>query len=110
MTERQKQLIAAYLPHPRDPELEDGEYYVMDTAWKVRRVFIGDILPKDDYTTYGVYESSTGRRIDAGYGSPWIGFRKGSMYDNKQDCKDMTHCMYDYWEHLRELQKEEDNQ
>lgn len=107
MTERQQQLIAAYLPNPRDPELEDDEYYVLDTAGRVRKVYVRDILPHEDYTTYGCYEVSTGKRIDAGYGSGWIGFRKANMYDNKQDCKNMEHIGYDLWEELRELQAKE---
>lgn len=107
MTERQRQLIAAYLPHPRDPELRFNEYYVRDTADRVRKVEIRDILPCDDETTYGVYEVSSGRRIDAGYGSPWIGFRKHTLYDNKEDCKDQAHLLYNGWEELRKLQEEE---
>lgn len=107
LTDRQKQLIEAYLPTPPDPELEDDEYYVMGTDWRVHKVYVRDLLPHEDDTTYGVYEVGSNRRIDAGYGSEWIGFRKASMYDNRQDCKDMTHCMYNDWEHLRELQRQE---
>lgn len=107
MTDRERQLIEAYLPHPRDPELRDGEYYVKDSAFRVRKVWIRDILPHDDTLTYGVYEVSTGNRIDAGYCSEWIGHRMGALYDNRQDCKDWTHEMYDGWEHLRALQQKE---
>ena len=109
MTDRQRQLIDAYLPNPRDPELEFDEYYVRDTAMKVRKVRIIDILPHEDYTTYGVVEVSTGNRIDAGYGSVWIGFRKASMYDNREDCRNLEHSMYDNWEELRRIQGEEEN-
>lgn len=105
MTERQQKLIADYLPHPRDPELEDNEYYVLDTAGKVRKVYVSGILLHGDYITYECREASTDRKIDSGYGS---GFRKSHMYDNKQDCKNYTHMVYDSWEKLRELQKEQE--
>ena len=108
MTDTEKQLIEAYLPHPRDPELEFDEYYAMDTAWKVRKVRVVEFLPHEDYTTYGVVESSTGKHIDAGYGSRWIGFRKAALYDNKEDCKNMEHSLYDGWEELRRIQQEEE--
>lgn len=108
MTPTDTAYIEAYLPNPRDPELAFDEYYVMDTAWKVRKVRVVDILPHEDYTTYGVVESSTGKHIDAGYGSPWIGFRKAALYDNKEDCKNMEHSLYDGWEELRRIQQEEE--
>lgn len=107
MTDRQRELIKAYLPHPRDPELKDGEYYVLDTAWRVRKVEVRDLLPHKDYVTYGVYEVATGRRIDAGWGDVWIGFLKSDMYDNKEDCRNMEHSMYEDWEQLRSLQEQE---
>lgn len=107
MTDRQRQLISYYLPHPRDPELGFNEYYVRDIADRVRKVQVREILPHDNETTYGVYEVSSGRRIDAGYGSPWVGFRKYALYDNKEDCRDQSHLLYDGWEELRELQEKE---
>ena len=107
MTDRQKQLIAAYLPNPRDPDLGEDEYYVEDTAGKVRKVMIREILPHGDYTTYGCYEVSTGRRIDAGWGSVWVGFYMHNLYDNKQDCRDHAHAFYDDWEELRRIQMKE---
>lgn len=107
MTDRQRQLIEAYLPHPRDPELEYDEYYVLDTAGRVRRVRIVDFLPYKDDMTYGVVESSTGRHIDAGDGSPWVGFRMYALYDNREDCRDQTHVIFSGWEELRRIQQEE---
>ena len=107
MTDRQKQLIAAYLPNPRDPELNEGEYYVLDTNDRVRKVEIRRILPRDERITYGVYEVSSGRRIDAGYGSEFYGFRKSQLYDNREDCKEQSHLMFDEWERLREVQEAE---
>lgn len=107
MTDRQKQMIEAYLPSPPDPELGFNEYYVLDKADRVRKVRIRDILPNGDHVTYGVAEVSTNRRIDAGWDSEFIGFRMCALYDNKQDCRDQTHMMYDSWEYLRQLQREE---
>ena len=109
MTDRERQLIEAYLPHPRDPELRDGEYYVKDSAFRVHKVEIRTIFPGDidGAAEYDCYEVSTGNRIDPGWGSPWRGFRKCYLYDNRQDCKDWTHEMYDGWEHLRVLQQKE---
>ena len=96
MTDRERQMIASYLPNPPDEDRTANEYFVLDTGG-----------PYNDITTYGVYESSTGRRVDAGYGSQFVGFRMGRMYDNREDCRNMTHEMYDGWERLRELQKKE---
>lgn len=111
MTDREKQMIASYLPNPPDEDRTANEYFVLDTGGRVRKVYVSDILPTggpyNDITTYGVYESSTGRRVDAGYGSIFYGFRKGRMYDNRTDCRNMTHEMYDGWERLRELQRKE---
>ena len=107
MTDRQKQMIETYLPSPPDPELGFNEYYVLDKADRVRKVHMREILPNGDDTTYGVYEVSSGRRIDAGWDSEFIGFRMSALYDNKQDCRDQTHMMYDGWENLRRLQEEE---
>ena len=105
MTEREKQLIEYYLPNPRDPELKKNEYYVRDGAGRVRRVNIRDIWPHiDGAQEYGVYEVGTGRRIDAGYGDPFRGFRMGELYDNREDCRNHEHDMCDEWERLREIQ------
>lgn len=109
MTDKQRQMIADILPHPRDPELEFDQYYVKDTSDRVRKVRITTILPGAVFeeNTYVVREVSTGRIIDAGYGDPWHGFSKAKMYDNRQDCKDDTHWSYSDWEDLRELQMKE---
>lgn len=107
MTDKEKKLIEAYIPHPRDPELGFDEYYVRDTADRIRKVYITDIWPHEDAETYGVREVSTGHRIDAGWGSEWIGFYKYVLYDNKEDCKNNSHLLYNDWEHLRELQQKE---
>lgn len=102
-------MIEAYLPHPRDPDLGQDEYYVLDTAGRVQRVRLTDIFPGriGHETEYGVRRVSDGKRIDAGLGNPFEGFSMFELYDNKQDCRDRTHCCYSNWEHLRLLQKEE---
>ncbi len=107
MTERERQLISAYLSNPRDPELEFNQYYVCDTADRIRKVEIREILPNKDELSYGVYEVTSGRRIDAGYGSRYVGFRKHALYDNREDCKSQSHFLYNDWENLRKLQERE---
>ena len=109
MTERERQMIESYIPHPRDESLDFNEYYVLDAGGRCRRVYVSEILCHgvDDEHSFVCRECSTGKIIDAGYGTKWHGFRKASMYDNKEDCKDWTHSMFSGWERLRALQKEE---
>lgn len=107
MTERQRQMIEAYIPSPPDETLGFEEFYVRDTADRVRRVRVVHILPHDDRNTYGVFEIATGRRVDAGWGSEFIGFNRGELYDNKDDCRNFTHKWFDGWEQLRKIQREE---
>lgn len=108
MTDRQRQMIEAYIPSQPDETLGFEEFYVRDTADRVRRVRVVDILPHEDRTTYGVVEVSTGRRIDAGWSSDFIGFERGKLYDNKDDCRNYTHDWFDGWEQLRKVQREEE--
>lgn len=112
MTEREKELVRAYLPHARDRTLEDGEFYYLQSTSggeRVIRVFALDVLCCRDGTEYGIYQQKGGRlvRIDAGYGDPFRGIRMGSLYDNKEDCRDQTHIMFDGWEGLRHTQEAE---
>lgn len=108
MTERQAHMLHTYLPHRRDPELLDNEYYVMDLAGRVQKVRITDICPgRGSGTVYGVVMAKSGRRVDPGYD---YGFHMSELYDNQQDCRDMTHSCYNQWEELRELESEEVNQ
>lgn len=113
MTDRQKQLIAGYLPNPRDPELKMGEYYVLDMRDRPTKVRLVNIAPHGDDTVYqvvtpamrtvhGPYEVSGMSEL---FGGGW--YYKGSLYDNKQDCKDSVHSWCHYWEDLRELQRKE---
>ena len=105
MTDREKMMIEAYIPSPPDETLGFDEFYVRDTAGRVRRVRVVEILPHNHSMTYGLVEISTGRRIDAGNGSEFVGFTRGQMYDNRNDCRDNTHDWVDDWERLRALQQ-----
>ena len=106
MTEREKELIAAYIPSPRDETLGDFDYFVKDCAGRIYKVHIAGIYPHlpDEETYYSVYTDG-GKRItdftDDG------NFPMRHMYDNKQDCKDETHNFYSGWERLREIQQRE---
>ena len=113
MTDWQKQLIAGYLPNPRDPELKMGEYYVLDMRDRPTKVWLVSIAPHGDDTVYQVVTPS-GKAVHGPYevsgmsevfGGGW--YYKGSLYDNKQDCKDSVHSWYHYWEDLRMLQGRE---
>lgn len=106
MTERQKQMIEAYLPNPRDPELPEGDYYILDNVDRVQQVFISEIYPdmKNDTTTFGVVLSKSRKRYRGGLGYDGS-VHMHELYDNKEDCRDRTHILYDDWERLRTLQE-----
>lgn len=110
MDERTRRMIEAYIPSPRDETLESGEYYYRQETLRgprIIRVYALDILPHRDGVEYGIYQQRGGRlvRVDArGDGDPSRGVHMHDLYDNRQDCADGTHYMYDYWEDLRELQ------
>lgn len=101
MTDRQRQMIEAYLPHERDESLDWDEYYVKDTAERIQKVHIFEICPCGEETHYGV-RTDSGKTIRC-FTSDGR-FAKRHMYDNKIDCKNETHFMFDNWEKLRELQ------
>lgn len=107
MTERQKQLIEAYIPSPRDESLDPFEYYIQDDYGRIHKVYIKDIAPhiEDDSTRYGLRYSATGNRCNLPWGEYGMA-RKSDLYDNKEDGRNHTHYMCDFWEELRELQKE----
>lgn len=103
MTEKQRGMIRDYLPHGRDPELGDDEYYVEDLSGRIVKVRIVDINPsKGMGTVYGVVMANSARRVNPGYDN---GFAMSELYDNKQDCKDMTHAGFNHWEELRQLEE-----
>lgn len=112
MTDRQRQMIAGYLPNPRDPELDTFDYYVEDMRGRALKVHIEQIA----FNSYGatIYQVRTdsGRLVHGPYetetelfGGGW--YTMGSLYDNKEDCIHSEHSMYDDWEKLRELQQKE---
>ena len=111
MTERQKQMIENYLPNDPDPELESGEYYCRSAnSDRIYRVRVTNIFPylRDDIMIYGLVHSSTGKHFQGSYGTdPFDGVPFGYLYDNKEDCRNYTHDLIDYWEDLRELQRNE---
>ena len=111
LTDRQKQMIEAYLPSPRDKSLmRMCEYYAQDVNGKVHKVFVCEINPsvKEDTTLYGVRYDSTGKKFDAGFGYGCT--HKYDLYDNAEDCGNLTHPCYDWWENLRELQEANENE
>lgn len=108
MTDRQKQMIEYYLPSPPDPELGFNEYYICDAYDKIQKVYIQDINPGplNEGLVYGVRYCSTGNRFGGAY-DEYGTTHKWNLYDNKEDCRNATHLMYDNWEDLRELQRKE---
>ena len=107
MTEREKMMIEAYIPSPRDPDLPENEYYCRDINERIHRVYISDICPGglNEGTFYGVRYSGSGKRFDSGDGFGRT--RMSQLYDSKADCRDMTHLGYEGWEKLRMLQEKE---
>lgn len=113
MTDRERQLIEAYIPSPPDPELEFGEYYLLyygKNGERVRKVYATGIFPHEEGTEYDVYDCRTKARVDSGWNDRFRGWRMRDLYDNKTDCKDQSHYMYDAWEDLRKIQKKEGKQ
>ena len=111
MTDRERQLIDAYIPGIPDPELGFGEYYVLDSLDRPVRVRVVNIAPQGERTVYQVVTPS-GRLVHGCWESDtetWGGgwYAKAHLYDNKDDCRHSSHLMYDDWERLREKQQEE---
>lgn len=106
MTDRERKMIDWYIPHPRDPALEEGQYY-FNQGSRIIKVFPLDVLPHDSGDEYGCYQRRGGQLcwVDtAGYGQPWRGCHKADLYDNKLDCQHRTHAVNDKWEDLRRIQ------
>lgn len=55
MTEREKQLIEAYLPSPRDASLDWDEYYCEGMGGRVYKVHIVELCPCGNEMHYSVY-------------------------------------------------------
>ena len=112
MTDRQRKMIEGYIPTPPDPELEQGfEYYMLDSADRVIKVRIVSIASHDERDIYRVIREN-GQGVYNASGMAGFGFYEGwyyksALYDNKTDCRNQEHLMYDGWEQLRELQRKE---
>lgn len=112
MTDRERELCLFYIPGEPDGTLGAEEFYWLQPTLggdRVIRVYALDVLPRHDGTEYGIYQKRSGDmvRIDAGYGDPFRGVPRSALYDNKADCKAQTHMLFDGWERLRQLQREE---
>ena len=107
MTERQKQMIDSYLPNPRDESLDPFEYYYQRDDGKIFKVYISEICPLEHGTGYRCRYSHNGNMVHAFGEYETIPMRQ--LYDNRQDCIDCSHLMFDEWEELRELQKKDGN-
>lgn len=103
MTDREKELIEAYIPSPRDNTLDSFQYYAQDSSGRIQKVEITDILPRaEGETVYRVVQADTRKRVKGW--REYDSYAMSDLYDNKQDCKDETHIGYSYWERLREIQ------
>lgn len=111
MTDRQKQMIVSYLPHPRDPALDPLDYYVEDMRGRAVTVHIQQIADDQYGTTIYQVRTASGNLVHGPWesepdllGGGW--YTLGNLYDNKEDCIHSEHCMFDGWEDLRAIQKE----
>lgn len=105
MTERERRMIEGYLPSPPDESLGDFEYYVKSNE-RVYKVEIANIFPFDEATLYGVV--TVNKRVPVRGWRELGAFAMCDLYDNKEDCRNDTHPVYDNWEYLRKIQKEEE--
>lgn len=110
MTDRERELIGFYLPTPPDPTLGFMEFYMRDSADRVIRVRASEIAFDNEGEFRLVWRSKgTGVFNAAGEVGRFPGwYYVWALYDNKPDCKDNQHCLYNGWEFLRRLQQEED--
>ena len=114
MTDRERQMIAEYIPNPPDPTLGFEEFYYRQSTMKgdqvikvqVRSIFPGEVHGEMEYEIYQVWGNGL-RWVDVGWGDPNRGCFRHDLYDNKEDCKNQTHYWYNNWEYLRELQQKE---
>ena len=111
MTDRERKMIEGYLPSPRDPDLGPFEYYVLDNRDRPVRVTVSHIGYDRDQAIFQVFTPS-GKLVHGPYetsqdlwGGGW--YYKGSLYDNKDDCRSCTHSWCHFWEDLRRMQEEE---
>ena len=79
-----------------DTTLERNEYYVEDVNGKVVKGWVTGLYLDMNGTVKHILRNGRGR-IDSGM-DDMGGFRKGNMYDNKEDCRNEIHLFYDNWE------------
>ena len=83
MTEREKELIEAYIPSPRDTTLGDFQYYAQDLSGRIQKVEITDICPRaNGETVYRVVQADTRKRVKGW--RDYDGFAMSDLYDNIQ--------------------------
>lgn len=112
MTDRERQMIEAYLPSAPDPELQTGfEFYLLDARDRPTKVRVVSISFDREGDLYQVV-TDAGRLVHGDYeadsetfGGGW--YRMAALYDNREDCRYRTHSMYDGWEWLRDIQRKE---
>lgn len=112
MTDRERQMIEAYLPHPREADLDPFDYYAEDARGRAVTVHIGQIgYSRDNRTIYQV-RTDSGRLVHGCWesepdlmGGGW--YTMSHLYDNREDCLHGAHSMFGGWEELRKLQREE---
>lgn len=108
MTERERRLIDFYIPTPPDPTLGFMDFYMQDSADRVIRVHATSIAADDDgeyrrvwrKNGNGVFNASGEVSGHPGWYYVW------ALYDNKEDCRNNSHCLCGNWERLRELQQQ----
>lgn len=107
-------MIAGYIPNPRDPELDELDYYVEDARGRAVTVHITQIAIGAEDRTICQVRTEAGRLVHGPWesepelmGGGW--YTKSHLYDNREDCLHGEHSMYDDWEELRDLQRQEES-
>ena len=79
-----------------DTTLYRDEYYAEDINGKIKRGIMTDIYSDEHGNALYILRNRTGK-INSGYDN-YGGFRMYHLYDNKEDCKNLVHYAYDFWE------------
>ena len=93
---------AILLPHGRDADLEPGWYWYRHND-RVIKVCPMEVLPSDSpehEVEFVVYARRGARLYPIETALP---VTMGLLYDNKDDCREGTHDLFDDWERLRAL-------
>lgn len=100
-----KKLIKAYLPTPRDESLDDDEYYVELDNGSIVKGFVNVFA--FDYHGNDLVVIRNGKGIIRTSGCNRLGYMPFCcLYDNKTDCRNYTHSLFNDWERLRRIEKE----